>query len=93
LNAGTLIARIIRRTSNLGFPADLDPRGLVLINRFKNKESREHAIVDCDHFVEGIMPLKFSKFSAINEQLETLHAEVKSIFEATVTPYARTVWA
>lgn len=90
LSKGTLIARVHRMNSPLGYPPDLVPSGLMAMPKFEIKETRPHAVIDTDHFVEGRMSLDFEK---IGEQLSDLHATTKLVFDAMVTDYARAVWA
>lgn len=87
---GTLIARVHLMTSPLGFPPDMVPSGLIVMPKFEIEDATPHAVIDTDHFVEGQMLLDFNK---IEEQLSALHATIKLVFDATVTDYARAVWA
>jgi uncharacterized protein (TIGR04255 family) len=90
LPKGTLIARVHRMLSPLGYPPDMVPNGLVQMPKFEIKDIRPHAVIDIDHFVEGQMPLDFKK---INAQLAALHATIKLAFVATITDHAQAVWA
>jgi uncharacterized protein (TIGR04255 family) len=90
LPKGTLVARVHRMASPLGYPPDIVPSGLIAMPKFEIKDTRHHAVIDTDHFVEGRMPLDFEK---IGEQLSALHATIKLVFDATVTDNARAVWA
>lgn len=90
LPKGTLVARVHRMVSPLGYPPDLMPNGLITMPRFEIKDARHHAVIDTDHFVEGQMPLDFEKLEA---QLLNLHTNIKRIFDATITKHARTAWA
>jgi len=90
LPRGTLIARVHRVISPLGYPPDIVPNGLVQLSKFEIKDELSHAVIDTDHFVEGHMLLDFDK---ISEQLLTLHATIKLAFKATITDHARSVWA
>ncbi|WP_197491361.1 TIGR04255 family protein [Methylomonas methanica] len=91
LSNGTLVARVHRATSQLGYPPDLIPNGLVPMTRFESKSVVSHAIIDTDHFVEGRMPLDFEQ---IHAQFVSLHKIIKLAFEATTTDHARkVVWA
>ena len=90
LPRGTLVSRVHRMDSPLGYPPDMVPSGLTAMHKFEIKENRPHAVIDTDHFVEGRMPLDFEK---IGEQLSALHASIKLVFDATVNDYARAVWA
>jgi len=66
------------------------PNGLVPMPKFDIKDVLPHAVIDTDHFVEGRIPLDFDK---IDEQLSALHATIKLVFEATISPHAQAVWA
>jgi uncharacterized protein (TIGR04255 family) len=77
-------------TAPLGFPPDLQPKGLVVNTKFELKEPQEHAVIDTDHFVEGLMPIDIKQ---LRQQLLTLHGTIKSVFCATTTEYARKAWA
>ena len=90
LPQGTLVARVHRSTSSLGYPPDMVPNGLVPMKRFEIKDEVSHAIIDTDHFVEGRIPLDFKK---IQVQFVKLHATIKLAFKATTTDHARKVWA
>lgn len=87
---GTLVTRVYRSTAPLGFPPDMQPNGLVIHPKFEVREPREHAVIDTDHFAEGRMPIDTDKLS---EQLLSLHATINSVFRATTTDHARSVWA
>ena len=87
---GTLVARVHRMTSPLGYPPDMLPSGLIPMPKFDIKDATPHAVIDTDHFVEGRMSLDFEK---IDEQLVSLHATMKLVFDATVKDHARAVWA
>lgn len=89
LSKGTLVNRVHRMNAPLGYPPDLLPNGLVPMSRFKIKDPKNHAIIDTDHFVEGLMPLDFDK---IKQQLLALHETIRKTFKATVTAYAISVW-
>lgn len=90
LTKGTLVARVHRMTSPLGYPPDMVPNGLLPMPRFEMNVECSHAVIDTDHFVEGQMKLDFDK---INAQLLALHGTMKQVFEATTTDHARTIWA
>jgi len=87
---GTLVARVHRMNAPLGFPPDMLPSGLIVDAKFDIKEPQTHAVVDTDHYVEGRMPLDAEK---LGEQLTSLHATIKTVFEATTTKHARDAWA
>lgn len=87
---GTLVVRVYRLTAPLSFPPDMLPAGLVIAPKFEIKEVREHAIIDTDHYVQGRMPVEMDE---LNEQLLSLHAPISSVFGATTTAHARSVWS
>jgi len=87
---GTLVARIHRLNSVLGYPPDMIPNSLVQMERFALQSAQLHAIIDTDHFVEGIISLDFD---ALRKQLTELHKFIKSIFYSTVTSFAREKWS
>ena len=90
LPQGTLVARVHRLTASLGFPPDIMPSGLTLMERFTVREASSHAVIDTDHFVEGAMPLDLEK---MGEQLLSLHAGIRQAFDAIVSAHAKAVWA
>ena len=87
---GTLVARIHRLNSALGYPPDMIPTSLVQMERFTLQDAQPHAIIDIDHFVEGIISLDFN---ALENQLTELHKFIKSIFYSTVSSFAREKWS
>jgi uncharacterized protein (TIGR04255 family) len=89
IQKGTLVVRIHRMTSQLGYPPDLQPGMLRTLERFVTDSAVKHAVIDTDHFVEGTMPLDFDK---LTPQLKSLHATVRNAFDSTTTPYARSLW-
>lgn len=90
VSKGTLVVRVYRTVAPLGFPPDMLPTGLAIAPQFDIKEACEHAIIDTDHYVQGRMPVEMDK---LNEQLLSLHGTIKSVFGATTTDHARSVWA
>lgn len=89
LSKGTLIARVYRANSALGYPPDMVPSGLIPMAKFAITDEVLHAVIDIDHFVEGPMPLDFDK---LGEQASSLHATIKQAFEATRSEHAKAVW-
>lgn len=57
--------------------------------QFDIKTPLSHAVLDMDHFVEGSMPLDYSK---LKDQLSSLHATIKLVLDATTTEHAKSVW-
>ena len=90
IQTGTLVTRVHRMAGPVGFPPDMQPNGLVINPKFEVNEPLPHAIIDTDHFVEGRMPIDMD---SLDKQVLSLHATIKSVFEATTTTLARDVWA
>lgn len=87
---GKLVTRVHRINAALGFPPDLGPIQLALMDRFRDVPAQEHAIIDTDHFVEAQM--KFD-FDGISEQLICMHKANYEIFQITVTEDALAAWS
>lgn len=90
LSHGTLVARVHRANSVLGYPPDMVPNGLIAKPCFDIKDAVTHAVIDTDHFVEGRMALDFDQIEA---QLLSLHAGIKQVFVATITAHAKAAWS
>lgn len=89
ISQGFIITRIHKMNSQLGFPPDMVPNGIVPLPRFMDTESRWHAIIDTDHYVEGNMR---PDLGLIERQMTSLHGKVKEAFEGMVTDFARSKW-
>lgn len=89
ISKGMLVNRVHRLMQPLGYPPDISPTELVPIERFTSHEAVTHAMIDIDHFIEGLMPLDFDK---IEVQLNSLHASIRQAFHATITDHAKAVW-
>lgn len=87
---GVLVARVHRVTANLGFPPDVAPHGLTIMDKFTGVAPAAHAVIDTDHFVQGAFPLDLD---VLGQQIGALHGDIRRAFEAIVTPHALTVWA
>jgi len=86
---GRLVTRVLRVKSLLGYPPGLLPHALISLPTFEMKEPTDHAVIDLDHFAQGILSLDFDK---IKEQLFALHGTIKEAFKATITDYAERTW-
>ena len=87
-HAGTLVNRVLCRSGALSYPPDIAPHDL--IPKFARKQDPcHHAIIDIDHFIQGKLPVDFEQ---LKNQLGSLHAEIKTVFEANITDYAKKVW-
>lgn len=84
-----LRARVIIQDGGLAFPPDLLPQGMVVQKRFAQAQGM-HAILDTDGFVEG---RHLFSLDGVSHQLHAIHDVIGDAFNATVTPYARTVWS
>lgn len=90
ITQGTLVARVYQATAQLGYPQDIFPHGLVPKPCFENTGIMSHAVIDTDHFVEGLMPIELEKIEA---QLASLHQGIKDSFVASTTEHAKNVWS
>lgn len=89
IGKGVLVLRVHRLNQELGFPPDLAPNGLIVSEKFTNTGTISHAVLDTDHYVEGIMPLDFESIAA---QLDSMYRIIRLSFETIVTPHAIKVW-
>ncbi len=90
IDEGTLVSRVYQLHGKLEFPPDLLPtRNLKLLKQFEEQETAHHAIIDTDHFVEGMMPMELAGAKA---QLESLHQGCSDIFRAVTTEFAQECW-
>lgn len=89
IHQGIMVSRIFRVNGRLGFPPDMIPNGLVALARFRNTESRWHATIDTDHYVEGNIPFNLQM---IEKQISSLHSCVKQSFSSMVSDFARAKW-
>lgn len=88
---GILVSKVYKIAfAPLGFPFDLQPRSVILHDRFPPSESREHAVIDIDHYAEGTFP---PNAAAISDLLEKLHFSLNRCFTAIATPHAFERWS
>lgn len=88
---GVLVAKIYKtRSSLLGFPNDLQPRSLVMNEKFSLSEPKAHAVIDIDHFTEAEIDIDTSD---INSILTNLHAQIGKCFRAIATDHAFSRWS
>jgi len=85
---GQVVSRTVIQNGALGFPADLQPVSLKVLERFRSIAG-EHAILDTDG--------SFSKrqvfdLAAVESRLHQLHDLIDTAFRASVTDYARKAW-
>lgn len=86
---GYMVSRIYKMNSQLGFPPDMVPNGLIALPRFRDTELRRHAIIDTDHYVEGNMPFDLQM---VEKQIISLHSKVKDAFKGMVSDFACAKW-
>jgi uncharacterized protein (TIGR04255 family) len=89
IDNGILVSRVHHRNDHLGYPPDLEPRGLVNSKRFDLGKPVRHSVIDTDHFVEGYIPLDFD---LIGQQILNLQQTMKSVFDKTITEHALNKW-
>ena len=85
---GSVMARTMVQSGQLGFPPDLQPEGLKIAERFQSVNG-QHAVIDTDAFFEG---REVFKLTTVTGRLSALHDKIHECFHATVTDYARSVW-
>jgi uncharacterized protein (TIGR04255 family) len=85
---GTVVARIILRDGEIGFPPDLQPMELRIPERFRSLRG-VHALLDTDSAQQSreIFDLK-----AIEKHIIALHSFVIEAFEAIITKRALQIW-
>ncbi len=90
LKQGTLVSRIYQVNGPLGFPPGISPQGLELKPRFQISDSIDHAVLDTDHFVEGLIGVDVEQVQQI---LSSLQQGASKAFNAMVTSHALGRWA
>jgi uncharacterized protein (TIGR04255 family) len=83
-----LRSRVTIQNSELGFPADLNPTGVAVDERFRNG-SGLHAMLDTDGYKEARLPFDLKD---VGLQLKEIHKVISAAFKAVATPYAYEVW-
>lgn len=90
---GQLIARVFGSNSQLGYPADMVPNGLVpkseFSNQFSNQSVYNHAVIDIDHFSDERFEFKLEE---IQTRIKDLHLILKRAFVESVSKHALEVW-
>lgn len=85
---GQLVSRVIIQDGRVGLPLDIATLAPQINPRFTEPVGR-HAILDTDAFYEQREPFSLER---LNSKLVALHAEIEKSFNATVTPFANSVW-
>jgi uncharacterized protein (TIGR04255 family) len=83
-----VVARVIVRDGEIGFPPDLITEAIPVASRFSALRGR-HAILDTDGYFERREPFDLDR---ITDHLGKIHDEVTKAFRATVTPIALKAW-
>jgi uncharacterized protein (TIGR04255 family) len=83
-----LISRVFISSGPVGFPPDLLPVDLRLIERFQQQQGL-HAILDNDGFFEGREPYSVE---TVQKHLDDIHDVILGAFRAIATPYAFEMW-
>lgn len=83
-----VLSRTIVRSGPLGFPADLEPQGLAVLERFQKVQGL-HAIIDTDASQLKRLPIDLD---TLRNRLEMLHTKIRMAFDATVTSGALAEW-
>lgn len=86
---GQLISRVIIQKGRIALPPEISPLAPHINSRFTQQEGL-HAVVDTDAFIALREPFDVQR---IESRLTAFHDEIITSFEATVTPYALSVWA
>lgn len=86
---GNLVARIFKSTGSLAVPADISMEGLKLKSAFALPKPARHAVMDTDHYVQGMAAMDLTMIKA---QLELLHAPLKTVFDQSTTQHAEKMW-
>ena len=84
-----VVFRCTRRPSEVGFPPDCAPEGMVLLERHRGV-SRPHAVLDTDAALE-----KRQKFDLgeLDGQLTAVKKDLSQCFESVVTQHALKQWS
>jgi len=88
MSGARLLSRVFTQNGPLGFPPDVGPHGLQLLERFNGAPSL-HAVLDTDGFVEQRIPYSIE---AVRRHLDELHKVIGDAFKALATPYAFKKW-
>lgn len=90
IDNGFLVTRLHKMHGQLGFPPDMVPIGVDMVERFRTEHVLWHGIIDTDHYVEGNMP---PAIDLIEKQFTSLHSVVKGTFNKMISQYAIDKWA
>lgn len=87
--AGHLLTRIVILNGKVGLPPELADFTSKIQPRFTTRAGL-HAIIDTDGFRKQREAFMLEKIAS---NLDTLHEEIKSVFNQTVTEHAQATWA
>lgn len=85
----SVTARAIIQDGPLGFPPDLQPQVLEVLDRFRSF-SGTHAVLDTDG---SVAQREAFKLDSIRAQTTAIHDEIDKTFKMTVTEHAMREWA
>ena len=83
-----VISRALITSGPIGFPPDLLPINLRVLDRFQQQQGM-HAILDNDGFFEGREPYSVE---TVQKHLDDIHNVILGAFGALTTPYALKMW-
>lgn len=87
---GILVTRLHKMHGQLGFPPDMVPIGVDMIQRFKTEQELWHGIIDTDHYVEYN---RQPAIDLIEKQFTSIHSVIKGTFNKMISQYAIDKWA
>lgn len=90
ISNGFIVTRLHKMNGQLGFPPDMVPIGVDMLERFKTTTPLWHGIIDTDHYVEGNVP---PSIDLVEEQFISLHSVIKGTFNKMISPYATAKWS
>jgi uncharacterized protein (TIGR04255 family) len=83
-----LVSRVLISSGPIGFPPDLLPMNLRVLERFQQQQGL-HAILDNDGFFQGREPYSVE---AVRKHLSDIHNVILGAFKVLTTPYALKMW-
>ncbi|KGT86454.1 hypothetical protein NG99_25770 [Erwinia typographi] len=90
ISKGFIINRLHKIHGQLGFPPDMVPSGVDMLERFRTENVLWHGIIDTDHYVEGnVTP----DIDVVEKQFTSLHSVVKGTFNKMISQYAIDKWS
>ncbi len=90
ISNGFIVTRLHKMHGQLGFPPDMVPIGVDMLERFRTENVLWHGIIDTDHYVEGNVP---PAIDLVEEQFTSLHSVIKGTFNKMISQYAIEKWS